>query len=76
MIQYCRYCAYAVLIGEDIVYCEVKKQTRDKSKCMTPNKCKRFGFNEIDVFDTDKKYQPKKVKRSAGTQMRLEEENE
>ncbi len=70
--QYCRYCANAVLIDEDLIYCEAKHRQRPKSICITTNNCNNFAFNEIDVFDADKKYQPKKIKESLGTQTRLE----
>ncbi|WP_313413158.1 hypothetical protein [Sedimentibacter sp.] len=72
MKQYCRYCANAVLIDDDIAYCEVKHHQRPKRLCVTPNKCKSFLFNEMDVFDIEKKYQPMKIKKSAGNQIRME----
>lgn len=72
MKQYCRYCANAVLIDEELAYCESKHETKHKKKCTTVNNCKHFAFCELDVFDTDKKYQPKKVKNSAGSQIKME----
>lgn len=71
--QYCRYCADAVLTeNEEMIFCEAKKETRHKSKCATVNHCKDFTFNELDVFDIDKKYKPKQIKKSLGNQVRLE----
>lgn len=73
MKQYCRYCSEAVLTeNEEIIYCEAKKITKNKKRCITLNYCKEFVFNELDVFDTDKKYEPRKVKKSCGNQIKLE----
>lgn len=72
MKQYCRYCANAVLIDEELAYCEEKHIQRSKQNCVTANNCKHFVFCELDVFDTDKKYQPKKVRKSIGSQIKLE----
>jgi len=71
--QYCRYCANAVLIDEDIAYCEVKQHQRPKQLCVTPNKCKDFGFNEMDVFDIEKTYKPRVMKRDLENQIKMEE---
>jgi len=74
MKQYCRYCADAVLTeNEDVVYCEAKKETRHKRKCITVNQCKHFKFNELDVFDIDKKYQPREPRKKVlDNQIKLE----
>lgn len=76
MKQYCRYCFNAILTeNEEIIYCEEKGQTKHKRKCITVNKCKHFEFNELDVFDIDKKYQPRKPKKKTlDNQIRLEVE--
>lgn len=63
MKQYCRYCINAVLTeNEEIVYCDFFKKTRRKKSCITVNKCKNFDFLELDVFDSEKKYQPREIK--------------
>ena len=73
MKRYCRYCSNAVITeNEEIIYCEAKKETRHKKKCIVINQCKDFEFNELDVFDIDKKYQPRKEKKSLGNQIMLE----
>lgn len=61
MKQYCRYCANAIPYDNDICFCSVKNQMRDKSVCVKANKCKSFELNEIDVFDyeSDRRYQPR-----------------
>lgn len=73
MKQYCRYCTNAVLIDEGMIYCEAKKETRLQQNCITLNKCKDFDFNEMDVFDIEKIYQPRKVKKSLENQIKMEE---
>ena len=73
--QYCRYCVDAVLTeNEELIWCEAKKVIKHKRNCVTINQCKHFKFNELDVFDTDKKYRPKEVKKSLGDQIKLEVE--
>ncbi|MEG0397392.1 MAG: hypothetical protein RR612_11735 [Oscillospiraceae bacterium] len=59
MKQYCRYCANANLVDDDICYCDIKKGLRTKAVCTVANKCKAFVLNEIDVFDFDKTYKPR-----------------
>ena len=61
MKQYCRYCSNCI-VG-DAVYCEALKMTMTEEKAKRVNRCKGFVFNEIDVFDLDKRYKPRKVKR-------------
>lgn len=61
MKQYCRYCSNCI-VG-DAVYCETLKMTMTEEKAKRVNRCKQFIFNEIDVFDLDKRYKPRKVKR-------------
>ena len=61
MKQYCRYCSNCI-VG-DAVYCEALNKTMSEEKAKRVNRCKQFIFNEIDVFDLDKRYKPRKVKR-------------
>lgn len=68
MNQYCRYCANAYLQDDDLIWCESKNEIREKKNCITVNHCKHFIFNELDVFDIEKKYVPIKAKRNDGTQ--------
>lgn len=60
MKQYCRYCNHC--INGDAVYCEVLKMTMSEEKAKRVNRCKEFVFNEIDVFDLEKRYKPRKTK--------------
>lgn len=60
MKQYCRYCNHC--INGDAVYCEALKITISEEKAKRVNHCKEFVFNEIDVFDLDKRYKPRKKK--------------
>lgn len=60
MKQYCRYCNHC--INGDAVYCEVLKITMSEEKAKRVNRCKEFVFNEIDVFDLEKRYKPRKTK--------------
>lgn len=60
MKQYCRYCNHCI-VG-DVVYCEVLKITMSEEKAKRVNRCKEFVFNEIDVFDLEKRYKPRKTK--------------
>lgn len=59
MKQYCRYCAKCVQVDEDICHCEHSTATFDGAKARRVNKCKRFVFNPIDVFDLERKYKPR-----------------
>lgn len=58
MKQYCRYCNNAVQVDDSIIYCVADKQVMPEAKAKRVNRCKRFIFNEIDVFDLDRKYTP------------------
>ena len=40
MTQYCRYCSLASLQDDDLIYCEARKEIRDKKKIVSPNRCK------------------------------------
>lgn len=67
MTQYCRYCCFANLIGDDIFYCEVKNEVYNETKAKRTNKCKDFDFNPYDLFGCDengnfREYSPR-VKR-------------
>lgn len=75
MIQYCRYCAYAIdYNGEATDFictanapCGNKGAGKfyDKSKAKRPNKCKWFEFNPLDVFYAtcgEREYKPRKYK--------------
>lgn len=33
MTQYCRYCSLASLQDDDLIYCEARKEIRDKKNC-------------------------------------------
>lgn len=64
MKQYCRYCAKAVLQGDDFIYCESKSEMRGKPECVRVNHCKQFALNPYDVFGQDengnfKEYHPR-----------------
>lgn len=61
MKQYCRYCANCHY--GDFCYCDILKKLILESKAKAVNKCKYFKFNEIDVFDINKKYKPRTKKR-------------
>lgn len=60
MKQYCRYCANCVY--GDAVWCHELRKIMSESSAKTVNHCKHFVFNEIDVFDLDKKYKPRAEK--------------
>lgn len=64
MKQYCRYCSNCI-VG-DAVYCEALKMTMTEEKVKRVNRCKGFVFNEIDVFDLEKRYKPRKAKMKQG----------
>ena len=61
MKQYCRYCSNCI-VG-DAVYCETLKMTMTEEKAKRVNQCKHFIFNEIDVFDLEKRYKPRRAKK-------------
>lgn len=60
MKQYCRYCANCVY--GDVVWCDELRKIMLESSAKSVNHCKHFVFNEIDVFDLDKKYKPRAAK--------------
>ena len=60
MKQYCRYCANCIY--GDVVWCDEINKIMSESQAKTVNHCKHFVFNEIDVFDLDKKYKPRAEK--------------
>lgn len=60
MTQYCRYCANFVTGNGN--WCAVFHITPTDEFAKRPNKCKRFVFNEIDAFDIEHTYQPRKLK--------------
>ena len=60
--QYCRYCACAVEVEIDMIYCEKKNMVLLKAQASRLNKCKDFEFNEIDVFNCEHIYSPRKKK--------------
>lgn len=62
MTQYCRYCSLAVLNDDDLIYCEARKEIRDRKKIVNPNRCKRFEFNPVDVLNEEKDYKPRETK--------------
>lgn len=70
----CRYCINANMIDEDLAYCSVNNDTKDKRQCTRENKCKDFDFCEIDVFDLDKKYKPRPKKYIGFKQINMFEE--
>lgn len=61
MKQYCRYCTNCVY--GDCVYCSELRKIMSESSAKTVNNCKHFIFNEIDVFDFNKVYKPRKAKQ-------------
>lgn len=69
MKQYCRYCAY-LCVG-DVPYCSVREQTMSDASAKRVNKCKDFGFCEIDAFGETDGYRPKKVKTNDGEQVTI-----
>lgn len=58
MKQYCRYCTLCVY--GDAVYCSKKEKTMSEEKAKRVNNCKDFDFNEIDVFNPERIYKPRK----------------
>ena len=62
MTQYCRYCSLASLQDDDLIYCEARKEIRDKKKIVSPNRCKQFEFNPVDVLNEEKDYKPRETK--------------
>lgn len=53
MKQYCRYCAYANIVGDDLFYCQPKNEVYGIDKSKRINKCKAFDFNENDLWRQD-----------------------
>lgn len=53
MNQYCRYCANANLVGDDIFYCQPRNEVYGIEKSKRINKCKLWEFNEYDLWSMD-----------------------
>ena len=70
MKQYCRYCAHCHY--GDAVYCSIYEKTMSESTAKSSNRCKKFAFAEIDVFDTDKTYKPRKGKPEKPDQITMQ----
>lgn len=72
MTQYCRYCnACHVANGN---WCEIKQKELSDAYIKHSNKCKYFEFCEMDVYDENRTYKPRKKKQLVtmlGEQMNL-----
>ena len=60
----CRYCTYSVAIEKDSIWCNVKDTGKSGNQVTNINKCKDFVFNEIDVYNLEKKYIPRKKRQT------------
>lgn len=58
MKQYCRYCNN--LVTGNGIYCAELKKERSEASTKVVNYCKHFEYNEIDAYDLDHKYKPKR----------------
>lgn len=61
MKQYCRYCSELV-VGNGI-YCQYKNKELSEAYTKSPNYCKDFNYLNIDAYDFNKRYKPRKTKR-------------
>lgn len=51
-------------MDDDICYCENSTATFEGAKARRVNKCKNFVFNPIDVFNPERKYNPREGQQS------------
>lgn len=58
MKQYCRYCNN--LVTGNGIYCTALNKERSEASTKVVNYCKHFEYNEIDAYDLDHKYKPKR----------------
>lgn len=58
MKQYCRYCI-GLVTGKGI-YCTKLNKEKTEASTKVVNYCKHFEFCEIDAYDLDHKYKPKR----------------
>lgn len=65
----CRWCNN--LVTGNGIYCTVKKKEKSENSTKQVNHCKHFEFNEIDAYNMDHKYHPKRQmpRDSANTQI-------
>lgn len=71
MAQYCRYCNN--LVTGNGTYCEAKEKELSDNYCKSTNHCKLFEFNPIDAYaENQNEYQPRKLKREDGQQIKME----
>lgn len=64
MKQYCRYCYYATQVEDEMCACNKLNIAMGKAKATRTNKCKYFALNELDVFNIEHKYKPRKKKEN------------
>ena len=64
MKQYCRYCAY--LTTGNGIYCGAKDRILSEQTTKRVNTCRQFEFNEIDAYDLERKYKPRRSKTIEG----------
>ena len=68
MKQYCRYCAG--LVTGNGIYCTFLNKEKTEASTKAVNYCKHFEFCEIDAYDLDHKYRPKrKTQRNSENEM-------
>lgn len=58
MKQYCRYCT-GLVTGKGI-YCTTLNKEKTEASTKVVNYCKHFEFCEIDAYDLEHKYKPKR----------------
>lgn len=58
MKQYCRYCTG--LVTGNGIYCTTLNKEKTEASTKVVNYCKHFEFCEIDAYDLDHKYKPKR----------------
>lgn len=76
MKQYCRYCGHACLQDDDLFYCSKREKLYNGAKAKRANRCKDFGYCGLDLFDPNKKYQPRQEKPCNGLQTSIFDEEE
>ena len=61
MTQYCRYCTACHVANGN--WCEIKEKELTDAQIKHSNKCRDFEFCSMDVYDENRTYQPRAVKK-------------
>ena len=82
MKQYCRYCGYCFVIGDDLYACSAypgeKEIIQTRKQINRVNHCPNFALTDLGDVETGKEYKErdtyKKKRKTSGTQISMFDE--